>query len=184
MARTEVVSRATFDPKLKLYWMFQVTIVFLATVAGIILIPFWWLGWGQWWSKRAFEAMQCELTQKSLVIKKGVWFKVEKTIPLDKIQDLTLREGPLLNALGLCSISVETAGQSGAQSGGAEANLVGVVNARDFRDSVLSQQEQLVDYPSDTTEHPQPETSDAVFLKDIRDSLLRIEEYLKHNASN
>ena len=94
------------------------------------------------WAKRHFDSLSCTLTEKSLCLKKGVWFRTEKTIPLEKITDLSLTEGPILRYFGLCSLKIETAGQS-AQPGAANADMTGVVNALAFRDLVLTQRDEL-----------------------------------------
>ena len=134
-----VLERAEFDPKLRTYWFWNAALVLLVSIVGIVVLPFWLLGFGQWWTRRQFRAMEAELCERSLAYRRGVLFKVEKTIPLEQIQDLTLREGPLLKALGLCSLSIETAGQSATS--GSDARLTGVRDARVFRDAVLTRRD-------------------------------------------
>ena len=136
-----VLERAEFDPKLRTYWFWNAVFVLVASIVGIVVLPFWILGFGQWWTRRQFRAMEAELCERSLNYRKGVLFKVEKTIPLEQIQDLTLREGPLLKALGLCSLSIETAGQSATS--GSDARLTGVRDARTFRDAALARRDLL-----------------------------------------
>jgi putative membrane protein len=140
--RERILRRAEFDEKWKTYWFLQITLIFLATVIGIVLVPFWLLGWGVWYCRRYYEHLHCTLYERSLVVGRGIFFRVEKTIPLDKIQDLTLREGPLLKLFGLLSLGIETAGQSSPQ-GSSEAKLVGIKDARAFRDRVLDQRDAL-----------------------------------------
>ena len=140
--REEVLCRAEFDEKWKTYWFLQVTLACLATVVGIVVVPFWLLGWGAWYCRRYYDNLHCILYERSLTVGRGIFFRVEKTIPLDKIQDLTLREGPLLKAFGLLSLRIETAGQSSPQ-GESEAKLVGIKDARAFRDRVLEQRDAL-----------------------------------------
>jgi putative membrane protein len=140
-----LLNAARFDDKLRTYWFLQLLLVFIATVAGIVLVPFWVLGWGQWYARRSFDALKCELHARTLVVKRGIFFRVEKTIPLDKIQDLTVKEGPLLRWLGLRSLKIETAGQG--TPGASEADLVGIVDPIDFRDAVLSQRDALSGAP-------------------------------------
>lgn len=140
--RDKVLYRAEFDEKWKTYWFLQITLIFLATVVGIALVPFWLLGWGAWYCRRYYDGLHCILSERSLMVGRGIFFRVEKTIPLDKIQDLTLREGPLLKWFGLLSLGIETAGQSSAQ-GTSDAKLVGIKDARAFRDRVLDQRDRL-----------------------------------------
>lgn len=136
-----LLTAARFEAKLKTYWFLQMLLVFFATVAGIVLIPFWLLGWGQWYARRSFEALKCDLHERTLVVKRGIFFRVEKTIPLDKIQDLTVKEGPLLRWLGLRSLKIETAGQG--TPGASEADLIGIVDPLEFRDAVLQRRDSL-----------------------------------------
>jgi putative membrane protein len=118
-----------------------------------------------------------------LVVERGVLFTVQKTIPLQRIQDLTVRGGPLLRALGLEMMSIETAGQSQPQ-GGSDARLLGVVDLRGFRRKVLEQC-RAVDAvmpaeggaPPPARGGPEPVEGPAV-LVEIRDTLKRIEELL------
>jgi putative membrane protein len=70
-----------------------------------------------------------------------VLFKVEKTIPLENIQDLTFIENPLLKYLDLRILKIETAGQSNPQ--GSDMKLIGIVNSADFKEQVLHQRDLL-----------------------------------------
>lgn len=182
--RTErILLEAAFDPKIRAYWFFSGLIAMTVSVIGIPLVPFWVLGLGQWLVARQYERLQCELTDRTLNIRRGFLFRVEKNIPLDKIQDLSLHEGPLLRKLGLASLKIETAGQSAAQ-GAADASLVGVVDALEFRDSVLNQRDLVVASGSGAPAAQAPagaSGSDAT-LEEIRDSLLRIERMLADRA--
>lgn len=135
----ELLTAARFDDKLRTYWYLQFALILLATVVGILILPIWLLGWGQWYARRNFEMLMCELHERTLVVKRGIFFRVEKTIPLDKIQDLTVKEGPLLRWLGLRSLKIETAGQG--TPGASEAHLIGIVDPLEFRDRVLRQRD-------------------------------------------
>ncbi|SRR5690606_15792370 len=169
---------AQFDEKLRLYLYLQSLGILLVSVIGIPLIPIWlFAGW--WWAGRHYAALRCELTDRRLRIHRGVVFQQDKTIPLDKIQDLSLHHGPILRALGLCSLKVETAGQSSPQ-GSSDAALVGIVDAREFQEMVLRQRDLLDNrLPSEPAKSliAAPAT-DASVLEEIRDTLRRIETLL------
>lgn len=117
--------------------------------------------------------MSSELTTRALRFEKGVLFHVERTIPLDKIQDLTFKEGPLLKYFGLSILKVETAGGSG--QGQADLTLIGIRDASDFRSQVLEQRDKVTDnkYSSSTDE---TDESTLAVLKEIRDSLQSIDQ--------
>lgn len=142
MTRSEVLERAEFNPKLRLYLVLQGALGLVATVVGVVLVPLWLLA-GPWWARRYFQRLECLLTRRSLVYKKGIVFRSETTIPLDKIQDLSVNYGPVLDMLGLAKLKVVTAGQHANQ--GATIGLVGVVDAPDFRDRVLDRRDELTE---------------------------------------
>lgn len=177
MRQEKILLSAKFDPKLQLYGMLGALILMLVTFIGIPLIPFWLVfGWA--FHRKQWECMECELTERSLNIRRGVLFKVEKNIPLDKIQDVAMKEGPLLRYLGLSALAVETAGNSNAQ-GGADATLSGVVDAPAFRDAVLNQRDLVVATGASPLAVPPTSASASPdVLVEIRDSLHRIEGLL------
>ncbi|MFT5288887.1 MAG: putative membrane protein, partial [Planctomycetota bacterium] len=138
---TVILEEAEFDTRLPKYYMLQILLTLAVCIITIPLIPVWLvLGWGI--HKRQYEALACELTSRSLNIRRGIIFKVQKSIPLDKITDLAVNEGPLLRYLGLCSLQIETAG-GGQGSAMGQAALSGVVDALGFRDKVLAQRDRV-----------------------------------------
>ena len=184
MREETVLRRAEFDPKLKFYWWLQGVFLSIVTFVGILFLPIWLLGFGQYACRRAYEHMKCSLTERELHVRKGYIFRVEKNIPLDKIQDLTVHEGPILRWLGLSSLKVETAGSGGGQ-GQADASLTGIVDALIFRDAVLNQRDLVVGVagaPSAVQAADPPTTGaprDDEILAEIRDSVHRIEQLLR-----
>lgn len=184
MRNEKVLQEARFDPKLPTYWMISTVIGLTLTVFGILLIPVaLTLGWA-FYQKR-YEALECRLTERSLHIKRGVIFRSEKNIPLDKIQDIGMTEGPLLRRLGLASLAVETAGQSSPQ-GAADAGLVGVVDAPAFRDAILEQRDKVAG--TGGSREPEPRAAVAAdaegslqVLQRISESLERIESLLERS---
>ncbi len=168
----ELLTAARFEGKLRTYWFLQVVLLCVATVVGIVILPIWLLGLGQWYVRRSFEMLKCELHERTLVVKRGIFFKVEKTIPLDKIQDLTVKEGPLLRWLGLRSLKIETAGQG--TPGASEADLAGIVDPLDFRDQVLRQRDSMSAAPVSRTGTDEGTSGTIELLTEIRDLLSRI----------
>lgn len=136
-----LITSAAFDPNVRKYWLFVWLIVGTLTMFGILLLPvIAAVVWGV--SQRILDAMSAELFERKLVVKRGVFFRVEKTIPLDKITDVGLTQGPLMRALGLYRLDFETAGQSGP---GALVSMLGIVDAVDFREEILAQRDHLSD---------------------------------------
>lgn len=181
---------AEFSPKVQTYWLLSGAIVcglLCLALIGFILLPLW-LIFGTIITTKVRQSMSCELTDRSLKFSKGVLTKVEKTVPLEKITDLGLVQGPIMRQFGLHTLSIETAGQSGP--GGALLRLTGIVDTSEFRKAVLEQRDRVVfdgGSRGGDTATPQTTASDAAsiespqlvpLLTDIRDALGRIETQL------
>ena len=169
-----VLAEAQFNRKVRTYWLLSGTIFLVATIAGIVLLPFWLL-LGHFFTERYLQHMSCTLTDRSLKVSRGMFVRTEKTVPLDKITDLALIEGPIMRYLGLQAVKVETAG---ASSPGALIKLIGIVEARAFRDTVLSQRDAVASLPAPSAESPVTAEHDDALLREIRDVLVRIEKRL------
>lgn len=180
--RDPILLSAQFDPRLETYFMLQAQALLLCTFIGIPIMPLWFL-FARGIHRRQYLALGCELTTRSLVVRRGHIFKVQQNIPLDKVTDLAVYEGPLLRALGLTSMRIETAGGGQATATG-QAFLPGVVNLEAFRERVLAQRDAIVlgadaapQMLDDGVRRVAPPASDDV-LREIRDSVLRIERKL------
>lgn len=173
-----ILMRVRFDPRLPTYFMLNAVFVMAITFFGILLIPIWLLGIGQYVHRRQYESMEAELTLRTLNIRRGVLFRTQKSVPLDKITDLAVSEGPILRRLGLCSLRVETAGGGGGSQMG-QAHLPGVVDALEFRDAVMRQRDLVTGSREDG---PEREGAEEGTLTEIRDALLRIEALLGRRA--
>lgn len=172
----KIVWDAEFAPEVKTYWLINGAFALLVTVIGIPLIPFWFL-FGNMLIGRYLKRMRLTLTDKNVHVAKGVLTRMEKTVPLDKITDMGLVQGPLMRFYGVHAISLETAGQSSA---GALIKMQGVKNVEAFRQAVLEQRDKVVAKLSDASSTPtlssgSSPTTDAL-LADIRDTLHRIEQ--------
>ena len=178
-AQANSIVEARFSPKLKVYFWISGALILIATVAGILLLPVW-LVVGGWWASRYHASLSCRLTERSVVIGKGVFFRQELTIPLDKIQDVSIHEGPLLSALGMLSLRLETAGQRSSATGKSEADLTGVMDARAMRDRILEQRDRLAErgFAAPAVAAGEAGTGEQAVLGEIRDALLRIEARL------
>jgi len=172
MSKPEILLKGEFNPKIKTYLLVYISLIITITLFGIVLLPFFWI-FGRILINRYFDRLSAELTTRALRFEKGMIFHVERTIPLDKIQDLTFKEGPLLRYFGLSTLKVETAGGSG--QGQADLTLIGINGAADFRSRVLEQRDIVTENKYGDSN---AETSESTLnvLKEIRDSLSRIEQ--------
>ena len=205
MYEERILREAEFTPEAIKYHVLSATIgsavlfVILALALAIptigfslilLLVPAGVWALSQWYYTMYFEKLSCVLTARKLKIGKGLLFRTEKAIPLDKITDMQMNQGPLMRYLDLESMSVETAGNAGS-AGGALVSMVGIRDSREFREAVLTQRDRVVG-SQDASDRPAPaapEPSNAdlsgaspseslAVLTEIRDTLARIEARL------
>lgn len=167
----KILLDASFDPKVKAYWLINLLLISGLTLFGIplliISVPLF-----LFISGRMLQAMSATLTERKLVVRRGVLFKVEKSIPLEKITDVSMSQGPLMRAMGLYRLSFETAGQS-AQ--GALVSLIGIRDAATFRESILQQKDNMASSTNNPSRQPDNQTSE---LAELTASVRRIESML------
>jgi len=167
---SNLIQKAEFNPSIKTYILLVVAIFLTISVVGIPILFIWFLGLGQYMGRRYYENLSCELTDRHLEFKKGVLFKIEKTIPLENIQDLTFIENPFLSLLDLRILKIETAGQSNPQ--GSDMKLIGILDSLDFKKKVLGQRELL--HAESKSKHIETDSSNEQtnqLLIEIRDIL-------------
>ncbi len=183
MARQmRILREAEISPDAPRYGTMTVLLVLLLPVVTIPLIPFM-VPVAAWYNRRYYRALSVTLTTRELIVRRGLWVRTESTIPLEKVTDVGMVEGPLMRRYGVKGLRVETAGQTGAAGVGL-VSIVGIVDADGFRDSVLDQRDRV----SDREDLPGPGRSDAstpstpdhrdpevvALLREIRDHVRRI----------
>ncbi len=184
MTEPAIIWEATFDDRIKPYTMWSTLLICTVTVV-LIPVGILYLIIGNWFITRHLANLGCTLTERTLEIKKGILNKTESTIPLEKITDLQMFQGPIMRHFGLHGFKVETAGQSSTT--GSLVNMIGIVDAVKFRKAVLDQRDRLASGSKNAQSAAQPTPSHeaslsdagvAEILTDIRDTLGRIEAKL------
>ncbi|MEZ9819414.1 PH domain-containing protein [Shewanella sp. 10N.286.45.A1] len=170
-SRETSIKKAEFVSNLGQYWLTPFSILLALSIVGLPLLLLW-LPIGHIFTKRYIANMSTELTDKKLIVRKGVFTRTENTVPLDKITDMALIQGPLMRMFKLHKLTIETAGQSGT---GALLNLTGIVDAADFRSQVLAQKEKLSQLETSPVQDENNDTSVVSLLQEISDTLKRIE---------
>lgn len=185
MNEPAILHDADFDPNVKKYWLLSPVIFLTCFIVTIPLAIIWYIV-ASFFIEKYLKNLSCVLTERTLDIKKGILNKTESTIPLEKITDLQLFQGPIMRYFGLHGFKVETAGQSSGP-GGSLVNIVGIVDTKGFRKAVLSQRDRLHDREgfssSRTVPAPIQEVSQGSeqveLIREMRDMLARIETHLK-----
>ena len=130
--------------------VYRYTLVFtslLITVCGIgalglglVLGPLWYLTLGRWVHRRQVDALRYWLDGSTLRINKGFIFLQRKSIPLDRVTDVVLAQGPLARHFGIWLMKVQTAGAGQQQM--PEGVLAGVVDAEKVRDFLVAKRDE------------------------------------------
>ena len=179
MSKQRILQEATIAPNAIRYNMLSMTVALAVTIVGIplmlIILPI-----TKWYWTRYYANLKVVLTTRELKVHRGILNREEKSIPLEKITDLAVFQGPIMRYMNLKGIRVETAGQSSGM--GALVRIIGIHETDDFRDLVLTQRDRITD--SDAGETPAPAAPQAdkagadatlAVLEDIRDTLRRLE---------
>lgn len=132
---------AKFNPLIRPYLVITIGLTIASTIIGLPVALLWFFGVGQWWARHYFDKLECHLTEKTLRYRKGIIVQIEKTIPLENIQDVTFIEGPLLRHFHLSTLKFETAGHSAGQAN--NMKLTGIIDAHEFRNQILAAREAL-----------------------------------------
>ena len=152
-----------FDKKIVIYWWLTTNLGLLASFIGIPLMLFW-IPFGWIVHRKQYDHMSAALTDRSVNMRMGWVFKKQQNIPLDKLTDVSIHEGPVLNAFGVVRMQFETAGA-------APFILTGVKNSEKFRDLVLEQRDSLISNPIANT----PNVGQSDLFIEIRDLLKSID---------
>jgi uncharacterized protein len=84
-------------------------VVTLAVLGGALVLGalfFIWVG-------LYYDSMWYELRDDEMSWKRGVWFRRTGIVPYNRITNLDLVQGPVMRALGISTLSIQTAGYSG-----------------------------------------------------------------------
>lgn len=176
MPKETLLRTATFSPKVQTYWLLTGILISVLTVVGIPLLLIW-IPLAKYFTGRYLANLSCLLKTRELIVRKGIFNRIEKTVPLEKITDLGLQQGPIMRYFGIHMLTVETAGQS---SGGSLVSLTGIEDVEAFREAVLDQRDKITDREA----APPPPVAPDTVLEEIHKTLLRIEAHLKEGASN
>ncbi|MES2131565.1 MAG: PH domain-containing protein [Bacteroidota bacterium] len=186
MTEEITLNEASFNPKVKTYIFFVVLFFLITSIIGILVVPFWVFGLGQWLSGKFFKTLSCRITNKNLRFSKGLIIHIEKTIPLENIQDLSFVGGPILRYFGLTLIKIETAGGGGGHHNQNMMSMLGINGAETFKTEILEQREKVIrekhGYGNTVSVAPAPNVNDAQLLTDIKNELIEIKNVLKKNA--
>lgn len=94
--------------------------VFIAFIVFLALFAAWIISIGMTLLRYAGFTL-CH-KEESLIIRRGLLEKQQLTVPMDRIQGITILENPLRQGLGYCSVHLESAGGTAKEKD--NANMV------------------------------------------------------------
>lgn len=188
MSNDIIIKDAEFNDAVTTYWLLNGILICVFTGIGILFLPVWFFI-GKWITRKYLDSHRCTLTDKSLKVSKGILTKVEKTVPLDRITDLGIVQGPIMRYFDIEALSVETAGSSSATS---LVQLQGIKDGRAFRDLVLAQRDKVALAGSTSSENAPIGSASSIgvndqtiqLLSEIRDTMKNIESQLAKNSDS
>ncbi len=85
---------------------FEIHLAVLCGIAVLVILFFVWVS-------LYYDSMWYELRDDEMSWKRGVWFRKTGIVPYNRITNLDIRQGPVMRALGISTLSIQTAGYSG-----------------------------------------------------------------------
>jgi len=105
---------------------------------SIIFSVIYWFTFARWLTFLQAENLKYRIDGDTLRVDGGVLFLFRKSIPLERITDVALVQGPVLRFFGIWAMRIQTAG-----SPQAEAVLYGVKDCENVRKQILSQRHKV-----------------------------------------
>jgi membrane protein YdbS with pleckstrin-like domain len=96
---------------------------------GVVLVILFFL-----WVGMYYDSMWYELREDEMSWKRGVWFRRTGIVPYNRITNLDLVQGPVMRALGISTLSIQTAGYSGQAV--PEIRIEAIEHAEELRELV------------------------------------------------
>ena len=124
-----------------------------------------------------FHTIRYELDDRYVTKASGVLWKKRRSIPLEKITNLDVRQGPIERIFGYGNIWVFTPSTGAATP---EEKLVGITNPHDMKQTMIERSEAVKQPQAIAAQESKVEPTGEVvsLLSDIRDSLKNIESSL------
>jgi len=91
---------------------------------------------GRWWPRKFLETLEYRLDAGTLHVCQGVFFRRRKAIPVERITDVVLYQGPIMRRFfGIWWLRIQTAGTGYAWP---EATLMALTHPEEARDAILA----------------------------------------------
>ncbi len=123
-----------------------------------------------------YKTLLYTMTNEAVVLRKGVFWKKQTTVPYHKITHIDLTQNPLDRLYGLWSLHIQTAGAGGQQGTTAEIVIVGVKDGEGFKDLIMNRVKQLYKVDEVIPRSTESSTSEGEILQSILDEVIAIRQ--------
>lgn len=103
---------------------------------GLVLAALYAATVGRSYPRQAADELRYWLEDDVLRVDSGVWFLRRRAIPLNRVSDIVLSQGPLMRKLGIWALHVQTTGLAGQPY--AAVMLLGLEDPEGVRDLLLA----------------------------------------------
>lgn len=86
----------------------------------------------------SFRRLEYSLDDDAIRLKKGVFWRRVTTVPYAKITNIDITQGPLERLFHVSKLHIQTAGFSGNQATHAELMMIGICDAEDLKEHIMS----------------------------------------------
>ena len=150
--------------------LIAIIVICSITVAGylvaLILNPYY------------FRSIKYELTDKEMIVYRGIIQKIVKVVPLRAITNIAIVRGPLDRIIGIGRIQIHTAGYSTSQ--GPEEKIDGLVEYQEIYEAIMTKIKplQAMTALASIEEEKDPEEINIAILKELQE----IKDILKKDS--
>jgi membrane protein YdbS with pleckstrin-like domain len=127
------------------FYYIQILMILLIGVwffgIGIIIAIIFAFTFGPWLSKKQSHVLRYWLDGNTLRADTGVFFLKRKAVPLDRITDIVLAQGPLTKWCGIWELRIQTAGTGNAMP---EVTLYRLNEPEQVRDLVIQERDKIL----------------------------------------
>jgi uncharacterized membrane protein YdbT with pleckstrin-like domain len=95
-----------------------------------------------WLAGKQAAALKYWIQDSTIRIDEGIFLRKRKSIPLDRITDIVLIQGPIMRFFGIWWLHLQTAGSNNQQ--GPEGVLQGVLDPEAVRDFIMEARDRIV----------------------------------------
>jgi membrane protein YdbS with pleckstrin-like domain len=90
------------------------------------------------WIPAFYRSLEYVIKNELVKAKGGVFWRKRVTVPLNKITNIDITQGPLERMFGIGTIHIQTAGAGGTEGSRAELKLLGIRDLEGIKDKIIN----------------------------------------------